>query len=159
MFIRCSPYGISLLPHGNNLSIQTQTSTVLQQLYRLTCVSRQLQLRTGGFCWCKVYCPHAPAAGNQCIPIREKMLAFSTTVLSTLSPYHIHCLHTIHTYKFNTNPNRMVILHANLSCLVAFIILSEAPATSNYTYSHILRLSKHKHWQCHHTEAQKLCNA
>jgi len=90
MFIRCSPYGISLLPHGNNLSIQTQTSTVLQQLYRLTCVSRQLQLRTGGFCWCKVYCPHAPAAGSQCIWIRVKMLAFSTTVLSTLSPYHTH---------------------------------------------------------------------
>jgi len=36
----------------------------------------------------KFYCPHALADGNQCIRIREKMPEFSTTVLSTLSPYH-----------------------------------------------------------------------
>ena len=37
----------------------------------------------------KVYCPHALADGNQRIWIREKMLEFSSTVLSTLSPYLI----------------------------------------------------------------------
>jgi len=33
------------------------------------------------------YCPHAPADGNQCIQIREKMLEFSSTMLPTLPPY------------------------------------------------------------------------
>ena len=33
------------------------------------------------------YCPHALADGNQHIRIREKTLEFSTTLLSTLSPY------------------------------------------------------------------------
>ena len=32
----------------------TTTATVLWPLYRSVCVSRHLQLRTGGFCWCKV---------------------------------------------------------------------------------------------------------
>jgi len=36
----------------------------------------------------KFYCPHALADGNQRIRITEKMLEFSSTVLSTLSPYH-----------------------------------------------------------------------
>jgi len=42
---------------------QTHTHTyrhnkpVLRPLYRSTCVSRHLQLRTGGFCWCKVLLP------------------------------------------------------------------------------------------------------
>jgi len=49
---------------------------VLRPLYRSTCVSRQLQLTTRGFCWCKVSLPTCPR-------IREKMLEFSSTV----SPY------------------------------------------------------------------------
>jgi len=36
----------------------------------------------------KFYCPHALADGNQRIRITEKTLEFSSTVLSTLSPYH-----------------------------------------------------------------------
>ena len=51
-----------------------------------TCVSRHLRLRTGGFCWCKVSL-HALADGNQRIRISEKTLEFSSTVLSTSSPY------------------------------------------------------------------------
>ena len=62
----------------------TTTTTVLRPLYRSTCVSRHFQLRTGGhFVGSKFYCPHALAGGNQRIRIRE----FSSTVLSTLSPY------------------------------------------------------------------------
>ena len=38
------------------------------------------------FAGAKFYCPHALADGNQRIRIREKMLEFSSTVLSTLSP-------------------------------------------------------------------------
>jgi len=60
---------------------------VLRPLYRSTCVSQHLQLRTGGFCWWKVYCSHALADGNQRIQIGEKTLEFSSTVSSTLSPY------------------------------------------------------------------------
>jgi len=36
------------------------TITVLRPLYSSTCVSRPLQLRTGGFCWCKVLLPACP---------------------------------------------------------------------------------------------------
>jgi len=37
------------------------------------------------FVGAKFYCPHALADGNQHIRIREKMLEFSSTVLSALS--------------------------------------------------------------------------
>jgi len=41
--------------------ITNQPETVVSRpLYRSTCVSRQLQLRTGGFCWCKVLLPTCP---------------------------------------------------------------------------------------------------
>ena len=66
---------------------RTTTTIVLWQLYRSTCISRHLKLRTGGFCWCKFYCPHALAGGNQHIQITKKTLEFSSTVLSTLSQY------------------------------------------------------------------------
>jgi len=64
----------------------TTTANVLQPLYTPTCVIWHVQLRTGGFCWCKVLLP-ALADGSQCIRIREKMLEFSTA-FSTPSPYH-----------------------------------------------------------------------
>jgi len=56
---------------------------ILQQLYNLyrsTCVSRHLRLRTGGFSWCKVLLPACPCCGNQHIWIREKTLEFSSAV-------------------------------------------------------------------------------
>jgi len=40
------------------------------------------------FVGAEFYCPHALANGNQCVRIREKMLEFCSTVLSTLSSYH-----------------------------------------------------------------------
>ena len=39
---------------------QDQPTTVLRKLYRSTCVSWHLQLRTGGFCWCRVLLPACP---------------------------------------------------------------------------------------------------
>jgi len=62
----------------------TTTTTVLRPIYKSTCIIRHLQLRTGGFCWCKVLLPICPF---QHIQIREKTLKFSSTVLSTLSSY------------------------------------------------------------------------
>ena len=41
---------IRVLPSGT----ATSTTTILQPLYRSTCISRHLQSRTGGFCWCQV---------------------------------------------------------------------------------------------------------
>ena len=35
-------------------------TTVLRPLYRSTCISRHVQLRTGGLCWCKVFLPTFP---------------------------------------------------------------------------------------------------
>jgi len=37
-----------------------QRTAVLRPLCRSTCVSRHLQLRTGGFCWCRVLLPACP---------------------------------------------------------------------------------------------------
>ena len=62
------------------------TTTVLRPLYRLTCGSRRLQLRTGYEVGAKIYCPHALADGNHHILVSA--LEFSSTVLSTLSSYH-----------------------------------------------------------------------
>jgi len=39
----------------------TFTTTVSWPLYRITCISRHPQLRTGGFFGAKFYCPHAIA--------------------------------------------------------------------------------------------------
>ena len=36
----------------------TTITTVLRPLYRSTYISRHLQVRTGGFCWCKVLHAH-----------------------------------------------------------------------------------------------------
>ena len=36
---------------------RNQPTAVLRPLYTSSCVSRHLQLRTGGFCWCKVLLP------------------------------------------------------------------------------------------------------
>ena len=51
--------------YDTGTTMTTTTTTVWRPLYRWTCVSRHLQLRTGGFYWC--------------------MLEFSSIVLSTLS--------------------------------------------------------------------------
>jgi len=58
---------------------------VVVVVYRSACVSRHLQLRTGGFFVAKFYCPHALADSIQHIQIREKMLEFSSTVIYTVS--------------------------------------------------------------------------
>jgi len=50
----------------------TTTTTILQQLYRSTCVSQHLKIKTGGFCWCKVLLPARLAGSNQHIQIKEK---------------------------------------------------------------------------------------
>jgi len=71
--------------HNNN------KTTVLWPLHRSTCISWQLQLRTGGFCRCKVLLPACLADGNQHILIREKTLEFSSTKLSILPPYLSMC--------------------------------------------------------------------
>jgi len=67
------------------LTSTTTITTILGPLYTSTCVSQHLQLRTGG---AKFWCQHVLFDGNQRIWIMEKMLEFSSTVLSTLSPYY-----------------------------------------------------------------------
>ena len=55
--------------------------------------SEELEDFVGG----KFYCPYALADSNQRIRIREKTLEFSSTVLSTLSPYLTYF--KIHSFK------------------------------------------------------------
>ena len=79
-----------------NLSVfkSLEQNHCLRPLYRSTCDSWHLQLRTGALCWCKCLM-HTLADGNQRIRIREKTLEFSSTVLSTLSLYR----QVLKTYK------------------------------------------------------------
>ena len=64
------------------LFLSTAT-TVLWPVYRSTCVSWHLQLRTGGFCSCKVFLPTCrcwwqPVQAS--LLVREETLEFSSTV-------------------------------------------------------------------------------
>ena len=70
----------SVVSPGPNNNI---TTTVLQPLYRSTCVNLEDLVGV------KFYSPHALADSSQCIRIRERTLEFSSTVLSTLSPYRV----------------------------------------------------------------------
>ena len=130
----CQQHPCTVLPAKVCQSIfllTTTAATILQPLYRSTCINQHVQLRTGGFYWCKwvdqlrndstrpigdlwrravdrghggattrrpssatwnwwwwkFYSPCALADGSQRIWIREKTLEFSSTVLSTLSPF------------------------------------------------------------------------
>ena len=64
------------------------TNTVLQPLYRTTCISWHTPLKTGGFCCSKVLLPACPADDNVQIQIRDKTFEFSSTVLPALCPYY-----------------------------------------------------------------------
>ena len=46
----------------NHIKDNTKTTTAISlwPLYRPTCINRHLQLRTRGFCWCKVLLPACP---------------------------------------------------------------------------------------------------
>ena len=64
----------------------TTTTTVLWPLNRPTCVSQHLQLRTGRFCWSKVLLHTCRYWRQLSHLVREKTLAFSSTVLRAPSP-------------------------------------------------------------------------
>jgi len=49
-----------------------QNTTILWQSWRTTCVSRQPQLRTGGFCWSKVVLPVCPGWWHLPLLLRKK---------------------------------------------------------------------------------------
>jgi len=78
--------------------IPPNPTTVSWPLYSSTCVTWHLQLRTGGFCWCKVLLPAGLTDGNQHIPVREKMPELSSTVLSILSLYLSSVIPHTHTH-------------------------------------------------------------
>ena len=67
----------------------TTTATVLRPLYRSTGCRRHLQLRTGGFCWCKVLLPACPCW-------RQPTSAFELGRRRWSSPQqcYLHCLCT-----------------------------------------------------------------
>jgi len=57
----------------------TTTTAILWPLYRSICISWHLQLRTAGFCWCKV-CRYALADGNQDTGALFNSVIYTTTV-------------------------------------------------------------------------------
>ena len=74
--------------HVRQQNNPTNQTPVLRPLYRSTCVSRHLQLRTGWFCWLQSFTVHMPLLmATSAIGLGEETLEFSSVVLSTLSPY------------------------------------------------------------------------
>jgi len=65
----------------------TTATTILWKLYRTSYISQRIILESPNEVSLPLYIPFY---GNQCIQIRE-MLEFSSTVLSTLSPYLLRC--------------------------------------------------------------------
>ena len=61
--------------------IHATTATTLWPLYRSVCVSRHLQLRTGGFCWCKVLLPAYPCYQHPAHSVGEKTMKFCSALL------------------------------------------------------------------------------
>jgi len=55
-------------------------------LYRLSCISKHLQLRTGGFCWCKVLLPTCPCWRQPAHSWRRRC--------SSPQQCYLHCLGT-----------------------------------------------------------------
>ena len=51
---------------------RTTTTVVLWPLYKSTCIIRHLQLRTGGFCWCKVLLPVSPCCRHWLDKVHKK---------------------------------------------------------------------------------------
>ena len=76
------------LPPSQQCQSTEGVMTTQPPLYRSACVSRHLQLRTGGFCRCKVFLPACPSDANQRIRTREKTLEFSS------EQCYLHCLRT-----------------------------------------------------------------
>jgi len=81
------------------LQLKNQTNCpFVRPLYRSSCVSRHLQVRTGGFCWCIVllptcHCWHVPllklnqnrnTCGNTCVPVHT-LSSVCCLFVSTLS--------------------------------------------------------------------------
>ena len=52
-----------------NASTHTNQPPILWPLYRSTCIIWHLQLRTGGFCWCKGFLPARPCWQQPAQPI------------------------------------------------------------------------------------------
>jgi len=60
------------------------TTTVLQPVYRSACISQHLQLRTGGFCWCKVLLPSCPCCWQPVLSDEEDAGVLLNSVIYTL---------------------------------------------------------------------------
>ena len=91
--------------------IHATTTTTLWPLYRSVCVSRHLQLWTGGFCWCKVLLPPYPCCQHPAHSVGEKTMKFCSALLIYLLScvYRIRSNTLVHSYvldkwaNFDTN--------------------------------------------------------
>jgi len=82
----------------------TTATTVLRPLYRSTCVSWHLQLRTEGFCCCRVLLSVCPCWRQPAHSDWEKTLECSSTASSTLSLYLRKCTCTNHSHTQTHTP-------------------------------------------------------
>ena len=72
------------------------------------CISQHLQLRTVGFCWCKVLLPACPCWRQQCIHISEKSL------WSSPQQCYLHCLHILPTSLFSSTRVSLSLRKVNI---------------------------------------------
>jgi len=84
--------------------IHFTTTTILQPSYWTTCVSRNSQRRTGGFCRSKVLLLARPCWWQLAqMWVRQKMLEFSSVVLPALSPYCNRSVYTTQLIQYTTS--------------------------------------------------------
>ena len=65
------------------------TTTILRPLHRSTCISRPLQLSTGGFCWCGVFLPTCPCRRQPMHSDQEDTVVIHKSVIYTVSYLHV----------------------------------------------------------------------
>jgi len=80
------------IPHVRWQASTIIITTVLRPLYRSTCVSRYLLLRTRGFCWCKVLTPTSLLTATSAFGLGRRCW-------SSPQQCYLHCLHTLSCHK------------------------------------------------------------
>jgi len=80
------------IPHVRRQAPTIIITTVLRPLYRSTCVSRYLLLRTRGFCWCKVLPPTSLLTATSAFGLGRRCW-------SSPQQCYLHCLHTLSCHK------------------------------------------------------------
>jgi len=92
--------------HRPQTTYSKPTTTVLQPLYRSTCMSQHLQLRTGDFVGAKLYCPHALVTATSAFGLGRRCW-------SSPQQCYLQCLRTFHNRLCLDKNTHTIQVHEN----------------------------------------------